>query len=237
MEPTDEIIVRALGDQALSVRFGARLDPRLNARAHALAARVRAAAPAWLVDCVPSYASVLIIFDAGAVESDAVEVFVRAQLAAAGADPDPDPETGRLLEVPVCYAPTLAPDLIDVAAARGLSVDELARRHAAVRYRVYTLGFQPGFPFMGSVDPSIAVARLDTPRPRVPAGSVGIAGRQTGIYPSAGPGGWRLIGRTPWRLFDATATQPFRLAAGDLVRFVPIDGDDFQRLREGPDVD
>lgn len=233
MQAAGGAVVQAWGDQALMVRFGARVDPDLNARAQALAARVRAAAPPWLVDCVPSYASVLIVFDVVGTEPAVVETFVRALVAAEPAAPRASSD--RLVAVPVWYAPALAPDLADVAAACGLSVDEVIRRHAAQEYRVYTLGFRPGFAFMGSVDESIAVPRLATPRARVEAGAVGIAGRQTGIYPSAGPGGWRLIGRTPWRLFDPTAAQPFLLRAGDRVRFVPIDAEEFQRSREGSD--
>lgn len=232
-------VIEACGDQAFMVRFGMRIDRGLNARALALAARVREAAPGWLLDCVPSYAAVLVTFDALAVEPDAVEEFIRAKMTPTDAAPNAGSPAARLVEVPVCYAPEMAPDLGDVATACGLSADDVVRRHAAAVYRVYTLGFRPGFPFLGTVDQAIAVPRLGTPRARVPAGAVGIAGHQTGIYPSAGPGGWRLIGRTPWRLFDPTAAAAhrFRLAAGDEVRFVPIAASDFRLLIEEPDVD
>ena len=232
------VVVEACGDQAIVVRFGTRIDPEVNARAQAVAACVRAASPPWLIDCVPSYAAVLIVFDPLAVDAADVDVetFARQQATAATAA-NAEPTAGRLVEVPVCYAPEMAPDLADVAQARGLSAGEVVRRHAGPIYRVYALGFRPGFPFMGTVDEAIAIPRLATPRARVSAGAVGIAGQQTGIYPGAGPGGWRLVGRTPWRLFDPAAPAPFRLAAGDRVRFVPIDADDFHRLREGRDDD
>lgn len=231
--------IEASGDQALMVRFGTRIDPESSARAQALAARVRAAEPPWLVDCVPSYAAVLIVFDPLAIDATEVQDFIRLQTRAAASATAASGEraSGRPVEIPVCYAPELAPDLLAVARERGLSVDDVVRRHAGLVYRVYALGFRPGFAFMGTIDDAIAVPRLATPRARVPAGAVGIAGRQTGIYPGAGPGGWRLVGRTPWRLFDPAAPAPFRLAAGDRVRFVPIGVGEFHRLRETPDDD
>jgi KipI family sensor histidine kinase inhibitor len=232
--------VEPCGDQAFLVRLGTQIDPSVNARAQDLAARVRADAPPWLIDCVPSYAAVLIQFDLTATDPATVLSFVRRQLAALDDSARASPNHARAdrhLEIPVCYAPAFAPDLGDVAAARGMSVDEVAKRHATVEYQVYLLGFRPGFPFLGPVDETIATARLATPRARVPAGAVGIAGRQTGIYPNAGPGGWRIIGRTPWRLFDPTAAPPFRVAAGDRVRFFPIDAPTFARLQENDDAD
>jgi KipI family sensor histidine kinase inhibitor len=225
------------GDQAIMVRLGRQIDPATSAGVHALTAAVRQAAPAWLVDCVPSYCAVLIQFDPDAAASADVDSFVRDRLAAAaagGATAIEFERPSRLVEIPICYQPDFGPDLADVAASCRMSVDELIQRHAAPEYRVYMLGFRPGFPFLGTVDRRIAVPRLPTPRANVVTGSVGIAGRQTGIYPNAGPGGWRIIGRTPWRLFDAIAPQPFRLAAGDGVRFVPIDGDEFARWQDSP---
>ncbi|HEY2901656.1 MAG TPA: 5-oxoprolinase subunit PxpB [Polyangia bacterium] len=233
--------VAPCGDQAFLVRLGTQIDPAVNARAQVLAARVRADAPAWLVDCVPSYAAVLIQFDLVATDAATVLSFVQRHLATLNAeDAAPAAATAtanRQLEIPVCYAPTFALDLGDLATASGLSVEDVIQRHAAVEYQVYLLGFRPGFPFLGLVDETIAAPRLPTPRARVPAGAVGIAGRQTGIYPTAGPGGWRIVGRTPWRLFDPASASPFRVAAGDRVRFVPIDAETFTRLQENDDVD
>ena len=237
-EPAVNItMVEPWGDQAFLVRLGSRIDPVVNARAQTLAARLRQQAPDWLVDCVPSYAAVLIQFDLAVVAPSTVESFLRRHLTTLD-DGTPASQTeSRLVEIPVCYAPALAPDIADVAAACRLSQDDLIRRHTFPEYRVYMLGFRPGFPFLGAVDPSIAVPRLPTPRARVAAGSVGIAGRQTGIYPTAGPGGWRIVGRTPWRLFAPAATPPFRLTAGDRVRFVSITTEAFAELKEDDDAD
>jgi len=125
------------------------------------------------------------------------------------------------------------PDLSDVAALTGFSIEDVIARHGAVEYRVAMLGFAPGFPYLLGLDPVLAVPRRSDPRQRVPAGSVAIGGQQTGIYPAELPGGWQLIGRTPLQLFDVAADVPSRLAAGDRVCFHAIDPAAFQRLAEG----
>ena len=138
----------------------------------------------------------------------------------------------RVIEVPVCYGGELGPDLEDVARAVALSPAEVIARHSAPAYRVYLLGFTPGFPYLGGMDPRLACPRLSSPRVRVPAGSVAIAGAQTGVYSVESPGGWRLLGRTPLRLFDPDpgARRPFLLAPGDGLRFVPVDRARFDAL-------
>jgi KipI family sensor histidine kinase inhibitor len=125
------------------------------------------------------------------------------------------------VEIPVCYGLEYGPDLDAVAAHCGLSPDEVIARHTAAEYRVYMLGFSPGFPYLGGLDPNIAAPRRETPRIKVPAGSVGIAGMQTGIYPLESTGGWQIIGRTPMRLFDPGLEEPCLLRPGDRLRFVP----------------
>ena len=127
-----------------------------------------------------------------------------------------------MIEIPVNYGGEYGPDLDAVATFAGCSVDEVIKRHSSRTYRVYMLGFVPGFAYMGRVDPSLAAPRHRVPRERVPAGSVGIAGLQTGVYPVESPGGWQLIGHTTTVMFDANRDQPSLLAAGDLVRFVPV---------------
>ena len=129
----------------------------------------------------------------------------------------------------VCCGGSLGPDLAEVAAFAGCSPDEVVALHGSRTYRVYLVGFVPGFPYMGTVDPRIAMPRRATPRVKVPAGSVGIAGEQTGIYPTETPGGWRLIGRTPIRLFDAGREPACLFEAGARVRFTPMTRDAFER--------
>jgi KipI family sensor histidine kinase inhibitor len=137
----------------------------------------------------------------------------------------------------VHYGGESGPDLEDVASFGNLSIAEAIRLHSSVTYRVYMLGFSPGFPYLGSVPAPIAMPRLITPRSKVLAGSVGIAGRQTGIYPTATPGGWRLIGRTPTALYRPTKARPFLLSPGDLVRFEPITREEFNSLHRNRDDD
>jgi inhibitor of KinA len=145
-------------------------------------------------------------------------------------DVEPAPLAARTIELPVCYDPALAPDLEPLAAEKGLTVEALAALHVAPAYRCHLLGFRPGFPFLGGLDERLVAARLASPRSRVPAGSVGIGGRQTGVYPVDSPGGWRLIGRTPLRLFDPARAEPFLIRAGDTVRFAPIDRATYDRM-------
>jgi KipI family sensor histidine kinase inhibitor len=233
MEPTMRVpTLEPLGDQALLLRWGDVADAEVNRCVHALAARLRAAHPPWLVDCVPAYASLAIFFDAAAVQGNDPLARIGAWIAASAeaADVDTDEMQSRLVEIPVCYGGEHGPDLEDVAQACGLSAAQVVERHAAPDYLVAMLGFSPGFPYLLGLDAGLAVPRLATPRVRVPAGSVGIGGAQTGIYPDAGPGGWRLIGRTPQAMFDARRDPPARVLPGDRVRFVPIDADRFATL-------
>jgi KipI family sensor histidine kinase inhibitor len=206
-----------LGDAALQIQLSADGTPDavVNAQALALAARLRASALP-LLDVVPAYASVTLHLAPGAAVSTLL-----AELPALLAEPRAaSAREGRLVEVPVRYGGADGPELAALAASLGLAVPELVARHVAPTYRVAMLGFRPGFPYLLGLDPTLAAPRLATPRPRVPAGSVGIAGLQTGIYPDAAPGGWQLIGRTALRLFDPARSEPALLAPGDRLRFV-----------------
>jgi KipI family sensor histidine kinase inhibitor len=168
----------------------------------------------------PAYASILIDFDPRAVRHFEVERAATELFAQAARATLPEPRT---VEIPVAYGGEYGPDLDAVAALTGHTSDEVVAMHCGAEYLVYFLGFSPGFPYLGGLPESIAAPRLDTPRRRVPAGSVAIGGSQTGVYPMASPGGWRIIGRTPLRLFDPGADPPVLLQMGDHVRFVPLD--------------
>ncbi|WP_460813589.1 5-oxoprolinase subunit PxpB [Luteimonas pelagia] len=208
-----------LADDAWLLRLGDRIDSGCNARVHALAAAIRADAPGWLVDLVPAYASLAVFFDASRDDADAIGAWLDARLPVRGGDVAGS--APRPVEIPVAYGGDGGPDLATAAAELGLSPDALATRHAAGDYTVAMIGFAPGFPYLLGLDPALALPRLATPRTHVPAGSVAIGGAQTGIYPREGPGGWRLLGRTPLRLFDPARDPPALLAPGDRVRFLP----------------
>lgn len=218
-------LLSPLGDRALLVDFGQRIDAELNARVHALAARIRAAGLAGVTDLVPAYASLAIHYNPGAWESAAGSPFAALAEALQSLLDRADEcgtEPARTVEIPVRYGGEDGPDLAEVADQAGLSAAEYARRHAAGLYRVFMLGFTPGFAYLGGLDPALAAPRRAIPRTRVPAGSVGIAGAQTGIYPCASPGGWQLIGRTDATLFDPGLDEPCRFRPGDRVHFVAV---------------
>ncbi len=228
-----------LGDQGLCISWGNTLDERIHAHVLAVYAQFLEANLPAVRDILPAYSSLSIVWDvqkllcAQAAESpfDFMRSKVEAILETASVAAD---TPGRLLEIPVCYHPTLGPDLQALALKKGLSPVELVRIHTGSEYRVYMLGFLPGFPYMGAVDARIEAPRLASPRQSVPAGSVGIAGRQTGIYPLNSPGGWNLIGRTPLRIFDPQKPDPALFRLGDRVRFVAISLSEFKQTTAAP---
>jgi inhibitor of KinA len=209
------------GDSAVIVEFADRVDAVVNARAVRLAAAVRAAALAGVRDVVPTFRSVAVYFDP--LKTDLTALGVR--LADEARRPPEEPISSSVVSIPVTYGGTSGPDLADVARFAGISEADVVAIHTGCTYRVFMLGFIPGFAYLGTVDARIAAPRRSTPRIRVPAGSVGIAGVQTGIYPSDSPGGWQLVGRTTVRPFDRSRPDPFLLKAGDSVRFYSVGAD------------
>jgi KipI family sensor histidine kinase inhibitor len=222
--------IEPLGEDALLLRLGDGIDPDVNRRVHALAAAMQRRRPPWLREIVPAYASLAIAVDTEACERDPLQA-AREWLLSFDVEDEGDAQDALLpIEIPVCYGGEHGADLDDVAAHCGLTAADVAARHAGGDYAVAMLGFAPGFPYLLGLDEALAAPRLSTPRTRVPAGSVGIGGAQTGVYPREGPGGWRLIGRTPLALFDAARDPPSLLAPGRRVRFVAIDADAFARM-------
>lgn len=221
-------------------------DARANQRVHRHAARIRQRAPAWLRDLVPAYASLAVFFDDSRVTAAQVRDWLRVllaedDLAAAPRFTTVGHDTGAchaegttpsagMVEIPVHYGGVHGEDLTTAAAELGLSAEALIARHCAAAYTVAMIGFAPGFPYLLGLDPGLALPRRSTPRSRVPAGSVAIGGSQTGIYPGESPGGWRLLGRTPLRLFDPLRDPPCLLVPGERVRFRAIDAQTFERL-------
>lgn len=207
---------REAGDSGALLQWEPVIDAAVNARAIAVADAVRSKRIAGVRDVVSTFRSVAVHFDPliASIET------VREALLSSATTSTAFASSGRVVEVPVTYGRDEGPDLSEVAAMTGMTEAEIVRRHADATYRVFMLGFLPGFAYMASVDESIAVPRRATPRVKVPAGSVGIAGRQTGIYPIDSPGGWRIVGRTSLPVFDPTRPQPCLFAPGDSVRFV-----------------
>jgi len=212
--------VTPLGDAALLVAFDDGIDPVVNARVLRLAADLGRRGVSGVRDIVPAYASCAVHFDPlrtnRAELDEAVEQALSASPPAVGSP-------SVHVDIPVCYGGLFGPDLPAVAEFGRCSEREAIELHAGRPYRVFMIGFLPGFAYLGPVDDRLAVPRRDSIRALVPAGSVGIAAQQTGVYPIDAPGGWHIIGRTPIALFDAEADPPARLSPGDTVRFVPID--------------
>lgn len=214
------------GDAALLVQLPEGIDPELNAWCVALSRALAPGLGTIVRDIVIGYCSVMVYFDPLNVDAAWLEGEVRAY--AASLDVERATE-GAVVEVPVCYGGDLGPDLADVAAFAGCSEAEVIDLHAGREYRVYMVGFVPGFAYMAEVEARIALPRRASPRTAVPAGSVAIAGGQTGVYPAVTPGGWNLIGRTALQPYDPDRDRPFLFKSGDRVRFRPIPLGEFPR--------
>ncbi len=215
--------LRECGDSMLLVEFEPVIDPIVNERAIMLAARIRERGASGVLDVAPGYCTVAVHFDPLQIDLGALERSIAeeaSRIEGLVAVPAKAP-----IEIAVTYGGEHGPDIDAVAAYAGCTPAEVVKWHSARTYRVYMLGFVPGFAYLGSVDPRIAAPRHRAPRERVPAGSVGIAGEQTGVYPVTSPGGWQLIGHTSSPMFDPDRSSPSLLAPGDLVRFVPRLGD------------
>lgn len=219
-----------LGDGALTVDFGNRIDEALNQNVLRLFRQLQYADLPFVRDLIPAYASLTVYYDVTALRTKEQTAFAAMKerlLSILEGDQNNETAQSRRISIPVCYAKNYAPDLEELAAQKGLSVADVVRLHTAKTYRVYMIGFLPGFAYMGAVNQRIAAPRKAQPRAAVPAGSVGIAGGQTGVYPLASPGGWNLIGQTPLKLFDAARAKAALLQPGDEIRFYPITEDEF----------
>ena len=220
------------GDSAWSIELPERLDETINRRAIQIAKAVESA-DLPVTDVVVGYRSVMVYIDPLDARARNMDRQLREILAET---PETEPVTGALVDVPVCYDDPFGPDLADVAAFGKCDVEEVIARHLAVVYRVFVVGFVPGFAYMAPVDPRIAAPRRSSPRLKVPAGSVAVAAGQTGIYPAETPGGWSLIGRCPVRPYDADRVEPFLFHPGDRVRFHRISADEYRSRTQWGDA-
>jgi len=219
------------GEDALVVEFGDSIDPITNDRVYALAAAVEAEANTSVVELIPTYRSLLVHYDLELSSVEEMTGFLKDLIANSASSTDNHDNTPRrIYQLPVAYGGAHGEDLDDVADHAGITSDEVIAIHSGTDYRVYMLGFAPGFPYLGGMDERIATPRLASPRVRVPAGSVGIAETQTGVYPMASPGGWRLIGNTPVSLFDPEADPPVPFLPGSFIRFVPVSSEEAERI-------
>jgi KipI family sensor histidine kinase inhibitor len=219
-------VYHIMGDKSLLVELGDDISFKVHLEVRALFWALQAESIEGLVDIVPSYRSLLLIFDPLRLPLPLLKEIVERNLAADKRRQLPEP---KKIRVPVVYGDEYGPDLAWVADYLKTTPKEVIHYHASVTYRVYMIGFTPGYPYLGEVPDAIVVPRRQTPRTSVPRGSVGIAQQQTGIYPVESPGGWQIIGRTPINLFDPTQQPPTRLEMGDLVKFYAISADDWSK--------
>jgi inhibitor of KinA len=217
----------AASDQSLLVYLGNDIGQAAHEKVLHLVHAIESAAPKWLCNLQPAYCSVLVGFDLVQVTHHDVEAFVRS-LAESSYEVASTPS--KTVEIPVCYGGEFGPDLEEAASLVSLSPERVIELHSATLYRAYFLGFAPGFAYLGDLPLQLELPRLSTPRKKVPAGSVAIAAKQTGVYPFATPGGWRLIGRTPLAMFRADREPMGLIALGDQVRFRSITREEFLRL-------
>lgn len=215
------------GDKAIIVEFGDEISPELNRRVRNLKLAIEKAPVPGIIETVPTYRSLLVYFDPLRLEPQKLKEIIDRLIA--------QPVAGELvkrtlIKVPTVYGGEYGPDLDFVASHNQLTASEVVRIHTGTPYLIYMLGFLPGFPYLGGMSARIAAPRLDTPRTRIPAGSVGIAGTQTGIYPAESPGGWRLIGRTPLRIFDPAREPPALFHTGNYLKFISITPKEFTRI-------
>jgi inhibitor of KinA len=224
---TDGVEFQPASDQSLLIYFGQQITPDAHQRVRKLLRLLEREPIAGVRNLNPAYCSILVSFDALQLKHAQLVEILRGYIRRLAAMRIPK---GRELKIPTCYGGEFGPDLNDVASLRGLTPAQVIELHASVTYVVYFLGFVPGFAYLGELPEALATPRLDSPRRSTPPGSVGIAGNQTGVYPFATPGGWRLIGRTPIAMFRPNRKAMSFLAIGDRVRFTPISSARFAAL-------
>lgn len=225
MKPT----ISPVGDRAISIDFGQVIDPTINRHIRQTIERIKELQLEGIIELVPTYCALLVEYDAMLYSYSEICNIIEPTLEEGMTNTTNELVT--VVEVPTVYGGEFGPDLSFVASHNHLSEDEVISIHSGTDYLVYMLGFIPGFTYLGGMDLRIATPRLSSPRTLIPAGSVGIAGEQTGTYPSDSPGGWQIIGRTPVTMYDMSKAQAALLKAGDYVRYVPIDESEFHRIK------
>lgn len=223
-------MISPVGDTALLISFGDVISPAINYKIRRMIEMIEDMKDPAIREMIPAYTSLLIQYDA--LESSYKELKTRLEPIVSIPVEISEEDCVTVIEIPTAYGGEYGPDLSVVAAHNHMSEDEVVSIHSGRDYLVYMLGFIPGFAYLGGMDSRIATPRLQTPRQSIPAGSVGIAGEQTGIYPSQSPGGWQIIGRTPITMYDLQREMPSLLSAGQYVRYVPIDEEVFHNIKE-----
>ena len=216
-----------LGDSAILLKFDQKIDPDINQKVVSVVNSLTSNPIKGVTGWIPAYCSLMVSYDPMVIHYDQLE----SQLEEMSSAPSGPAKAPREFNIPVCYGGEFGVDLEEVSKETSLSIKEIIDIHTSTQFRVYMLGFIPGFVYMGSIPPELNCSRKTTPRLKVPSRSVGLAGQQTGIYPTEAPGGWQIIGRTPFNIIDLSQTNPFLFEAGDSIRFNSIDQDEYKRMR------
>lgn len=233
-----DYVIHPLGDRAVTLKWEQKIDPAIHQEVMSTYHHLRSPSSRYILDLIPAYAALTIVYDAAQIRRyerisglQWITDYIREKTISRETISFPTP---RELQIPVCYDPSLGLDITEMAASRHVTIADIITWHTQTIYTIYLTGFLPGFPYMGEVCPALETPRKAQPRLQVPAGSVGIAGVQTGIYPLASPGGWNIIGQTPIRMFDATRSDPCYCRPGDRVQFIPITLDVFRQIQQEP---
>lgn len=223
------INILTAGDSSILIEFGKEISPEINRKIKATVQLMKEQHIEGVVDVIPAFCSLLINYDPRVISYDEIRDRMQNLVKV---DAKSGEEKKRIYEIPVCYGGEYGPDIENIAANAGLSVEEVIKIHSSRDYLIYMLGFLPGFCYLGGLDERIHTPRLANPRIKINAGSVGIGGSQTGIYPLDSPGGWQLMGMTPVKTYDPDREVPILVEAGDYIRFVPIDEEEYKRIKE-----
>lgn len=225
----NQIRFLSCGDSAVTVAFSKEMNEETNRKIRYLAAKIEKDKIRGVSESVPTFCSLTVYFDPFVISRRKLEKKI---LNIVSTYTESTADKKRVFMIPVCYDGEFAPDMEDVCAHTGLQREQVIRLHTSRDYLIYMLGFLPGFPYLGGMDERIEAPRLETPRTLIPAGAVGIGGKQTGIYPLASPGGWRLIGRTPIKVYDPDREEPILYKSGDYIRFYPITEEEYKDIAQ-----
>lgn len=216
------------GDRSMVVEFGNVIDSGINDRVHALAGRMTKEKIAGVMELLPTFRSLMVYYDPLQISYEELQ----GKIKSLGVEGDAAVQRKKtILKIPCCYGARFGQDLADMEKYTGLDRDEIIAIHSSVDYKIYMMGFLPGFVYLGGLDSRIEMPRLQTPRVKIQPGAVGIGGNQTGVYPLASPGGWRLMGGTPVDFYDPDREEPILCKAGEYIRFIPITINDYYDIR------
>ena len=227
----NSFLIKNVGDQSVSIYFDNKISPDINLRVHKISQKINDDKESWLIDVVPAYNSLNVIYDLNLIQSKEVKNYL-SKIILSNKILTKNNKTSNIIKIPVKYGGNEGPDLEYVADFCKLSSEEIIKIHTSEIYLVYMTGFSPGFPYLGELDPRIHCPRLDNPRIKVESGSVGLAGSQTGIYSIDSPGGWRIIGRTPIKLFDLEKKDPFYISPGMRIKFFNVDLKNYEDIQK-----